>query len=403
MRIALNAWFIDQPTTGSGQYLVHLLAEYAAHPAGHRFLLCGRAGQKQPALPGLSSPAFEWQTLRTPFDAGPPFTLGPPSSALRCHLAKVWFEQVSFPRAGRRWGAELLHIPYWASPLIGRMPAVVTIHDLIPLLMPAYGGGRLGQMYVRLVALSARRAAHVLTDSYASRQDIVAYLGIPPRRVETIHLAAGAHLAPVSDPRVLEGARLKYALPPRYLLYLGGFDVRKNVPALLQAYARLDRTDIGLVIAGKLPAHDTPFTPHPGRIAGELGISNRVHLIGRVDEQDKAAIYSLATGLVFPSYYEGFGLPPLEAMSCGTPVIVSNRSSLPEIAGAGGLHVEPGDIDALVDAMRRLTTDPALGWELRSAALQQASRFAWRNTAQATLAAYKRSSREPDTPPRKTI
>ncbi|MBN1138339.1 MAG: glycosyltransferase family 4 protein, partial [Anaerolineae bacterium] len=162
-------------------------------------------------------------------------------------------------------------------------------------------------------------------------------------------------------------------------------------PAVLEAYARLDRTDIGLVIAGKLPAHDTSFAPHPGRIAGELGISNRMHLIGQVDEQDKPALYSMATGLVFPSHYEGFGLPPLEAMSCGTPVIVSNRSSLPEIAGAGGLHVEPEDIDALADAMRRLATDPVLGRELRSAALRQASRFAWRNTAQATLAAYERS------------
>ena len=383
MRIALNAWFIDQPNTGSGQYLTHLLAEYAVRPTGHRFLLCGHAQQTPSCLLGLPSQSFQWQTLRTPFDAVP-------SSALSRHLAKVWFEQVGFPHAGRRWQADLLHVPYWASPLISRIPAVVTIHDLIPMLMPAYGGGRLGRLYIRLVALSARRAAHVLTDSYASRQDIVAHLSIPPQRIETIHLAASTRFQPVSDPQRLAQVRKKYALPPRYFLYLGGLDVRKNVPAILRAYAQLDLTDIELVIAGKLPARDTPFTPHPQRIAGELGISERVYMTGWVDEKDKPALYSMATALVFPSHYEGFGLPPLEAMSCGTPAIVSDRSSLPEVVGAGGLHVDAENLNALSEAMQRLATDTRLYQELRTNALIQATRFSWRNTAQVTLAAYQR-------------
>ena len=395
MKIALNAWFIDQPTTGSGQYLAHLLAEYAAQPTGHDFLLCGHAGQSPPDLPGLTSSSFQWQTLRTPFDASLSPLRGPqvqrhPLSALSRHLAKVWFEQVSVPRAGRHWNADLLHVPYWASPLIARMPAVVTVHDLIPMLMPAYSGGRLGRLYIRLVTSSARRAAYVLTDSHASRQDIVAHLDIPPQRVETVHLAAGARFQPVSDPQRLEQARAKYALPARYLLYLGGFEVRKNVQAILHAYARLNTADIALVIAGKLPAHNTPFTPHPQQIASELGISGRVHITGWVDEEDKPALYSMATGLVFPSPYEGFGLPPLEAMSCGTPAIVSDHSSLPEIVGEGGLHVDPEDLDALTQAMRRLATDPLLYEKLRSAALIQAARFTWQNTAQATLDAYQR-------------
>jgi glycosyltransferase involved in cell wall biosynthesis len=381
MRIALNAWFMDQPTTGSGQYLAHLLAEYAAHPLGHRFLLCGHAGTQPPA--DLASPHFEWQALRTPFDAHR-------SSALGRHLAKVWFEQQGIPRACRRWGADLVHVPYWASPLFCRIPAVVTIHDLIPTLLPAYRGGALGRLYNRLVTLSARRAAYVLTDSHASRQDIVDHLGIPPQRVEAIPLAAGSRFRPVRDPQVLEHAKRKYGLDSRYWLYLGGFDVRKNVPAILRAYARLDRTDLRLVIAGRLPTSDTPFTPHPRRVAGELGISERVHLTGWVDEEDKPALYTMAAALVFPSSYEGFGLPPLEAMSCGTPAIVSDRGSLPEVVGPGGLCVDPDDIEALAGAMREIAVDVSLYERMRAAALQQAARFSWAKTAQATLSAYGR-------------
>jgi glycosyltransferase involved in cell wall biosynthesis len=391
MKVALNAWFVDQPTTGSGQYLRHLLAEYAAHPNGHRFLLCRHADTREADLPDLASPVFEWQTLRTPFDTDSTPAIRHPASTLRRHLAKVWFEQSSFPRACRRWEADLVHVPYWASPLFCRIPTVVTIHDLIPMLLPTYGGGMLGRLYTRLVSVSARRAARVLTDSNASRQDIIAHLGIPSHRVETIYLAADSHFEPVYDPKVLGQVREKYALPARYLLYLGGFDVRKNVAAILRAYARLDLEDVRLVIAGKLPAQDTPFAPHPLKIADDLGISSHVHLTGWIDEQDKPAIYSMARGFVFPSHYEGFGLPPLEAMSCGTPAIVSNHSSLPEVVGEGGLQVDPDDLDALAIAMRKLATDTALGQKLRTAALAQASRFTWHNTARATLATYEQS------------
>jgi glycosyltransferase involved in cell wall biosynthesis len=388
MKIALNAWFLDQPTTGSGQYLARLLAEYAVHSAGHHFLICGHTGQGQPNLPAASPPVFEWQTLHTPFGSSP--SSGRQSSNLGRHLAKLWFEQVSFVHACHAWGADLIHVPYWASPLVCRIPTVVTVHDLIPLLVPAYQAGRLGKWYTRLVTLSAWRATHVITDSQASRQDIITHLHIPPERVEAILLAASERFLPAQAPEALQQVRTKYGLPARYLLYLGGFDVRKNVPAILRAYARLNIPDVSLVIAGKLPTQDTAFTPHPQRIADELGISEHVHLTGWVDEEDKPALYSLATALVFPSHYEGFGLPPLEAMSCGTPAIGSDRSSLPEVIGSGGLCVAPDDIDALTQAMRRLCTDEQLHESLARAALDQAARFNWSQTACATLAAYER-------------
>jgi len=373
MKIALNAWFIDQPTTGSGQYLSHLLDEYRARYSSHTFLLCG----PQAAPPAPLANCCLWQQLRTPFDR------------LHPHMAKVWFEQVSFPHAARRWQADLLHVPYWASPLWTSCPTVVTIHDLIPLLLPEYGGGTLGRLYTRLVSASARRATHVLTDSQASRRDIITHLGIAASRVEAIWLAVDPHLRPVSDQAEIARVRQKYALPPRYLLYLGGFDVRKNVRGILHAFARLDPSGFRLVLAGKLPVQDTPFFPAPQRIAQELGIADRVRLIGRVDEKDKAALYSAAHVLVFPSHYEGFGLPPLEAIVCGTPVIVSNTSSLPEVVGKAGIAVPPHDTAALAEAMRRMIGDLEGYEKLKAACAPQAARFSWTRTADQTFAAYR--------------
>jgi glycosyltransferase involved in cell wall biosynthesis len=179
---------------------------------------------------------------------------------------------------------------------------------------------------------------------------------------------------------------------------LDGFDVRKNVPAILRAYAQLTLDKTALVIAGSLPAQDSDFSPDPVGVARELGIAARVHFPGWIEEQDKPAIYSAARALVFPSTYEGFGLPPLEAMSCGTPTIVSDRASLPEIVGDGGLYVDPDDTAALAQAMFRLATDDTLHQALSQAALAHAKQFDWRRTAQATLAAYKRVLANPSRP-----
>ena len=385
-RVAINAWFLDQPTTGSGQYLAHLLDQYRRSGGLGQLLLVGHVHQPPPD--GPLPTGWTWHAQRTPFEAR---TASAGHSGLRRHLAKLWFEQVAFVRAARRWGADLLHVPYWAGPLWTRIPTVVTVHDLIPALLPAYSGGALGRLYTRLVSYTARRASLVLTDSHASRQDILAHLRLAPERVLAVPLAAGERLRPVRDAGALARAREKYALPPRYLLYLGGFDVRKNVGAILRAYARLNLDDVALVIAGRLPTRTGDVIQDPRPLAAELGIDQRVRFCGWVDEEDKPALYSGALACLFPSRYEGFGLPPLEAISCGTPVVVSDRSSLPEVAGDAGLYVDPDDVDALSQAMRQLATDDALRQALGQAALAQSAHFSWSQTAQATLDAYQRA------------
>ena len=187
------------------------------------------------------------------------------------------FEQIVFPRECARLGVDVAHVPYWAGPLRPSVPTVVTIHDLIPLLLREYRGGPLVRLYTALVSTTAQSAALVLTDSEASRRDIVTHLDLPPERVRVVYLAADERYTPAPAPD--DGAiRSRYDLPERYVLYLGGFDVRKNVAAVLAAY-RWAGPAIGdecpLVIAGRLPERDTPFSPDPRRLAQEHGIDER--------------------------------------------------------------------------------------------------------------------------------
>jgi len=376
MRVAWNALFLGQESTGSGQYTQELLRALAQLDSENEYLLY------TVWKPGVFSQPSLWplRALRTPF------------TSLSDNLAKLWFEQVSLARACRSVSVDLCHVPYFASPLCPTVPTVVTVHDLIPMLLPLYRGSVLVRLYTRLVAAAARRADCIITDSLHSKGDIVKHLCVPAQRVHVIYLAAHPACRPIEDENVLAATRGKYGLPPRYILYLGGFDQRKNLSALLQAYARLCKS-LGdgapaLVVAGRLPPGDTPLFPDPKRMATELGIAHRVVFTGWVAEEDKPALYSGALFFTFLSLYEGFGLMPLEAMSCGTPVLVANTSSLPEIVGSGGVLVDANNLDQIAEQMVVLVRDTALRQRLAQDALSQAARFDWRDTAERTLRIY---------------
>ena len=305
MRILINGWFWGQATTGSGQYLASLAAELARLESGHEFWLVRPA--TAPPGPGLP-PRWRETRLATPVDR------------FGENLAKLWFEQLAFPRACRRLDADVAFVPYWGSAWWTPRPVVVTAHDLIPLLLPQYRGGLPQRAYTALVARTARRAAAVLTDSRASRDDIIRHLRIPPERVHSVYLASAAGCAVEIDEGDVR-ARLGIPAGP-FLLYLGGFDARKNVPRTIEAYGRMvarltaeGREPPALVIAGGLPAADTPFAPDPRRVAREQGVVERVRFTGRVDERDKVALHRMASASLFLSEYEGFGLPVLEAMA----------------------------------------------------------------------------------------
>ena len=361
MRIAINGWFYGHLTTGSGQYLKALAEWLPSVASGNEFIMIKRCDEVEQGGKGVlhteqgsGGKAQYLQTEHAPGttqDAIRTIHASTPFDRVNANLAKLWFEQVTFPRACHRLRADVAFVPYWGSPWWRPCPVVVTVHDLIPLLLPIYRGGMLQRAYTALVSRTARRAAVVLTDSEASKRDIIARLGIPDARVHAIYLAADPCFLPVTDPDELARVRVKYGLPEApFLLYLGGFDVRKNVGRMIEAYAQMRSGDRGqetgvrsqpvlspgpcspalrtfgaipdicplpdLVIAGKLPATDTAFSPDPRPLAARLGVGECVHFIGWVDEEDKPALYSLALGTVFASEYEGFGLPVLEAMAC---------------------------------------------------------------------------------------
>jgi glycosyltransferase involved in cell wall biosynthesis len=231
----------------------------------------------------------------------------------------------------------------------------------------------------------------VLTDSKASRQDILTHLGLVPERVHAVPLAAADSYNPEPCPDE-RGIRTRYGLPERYVLYLGGFDVRKNLATVLGTYRWVGPAlgeSCPLVIAGKLPERDTAFTPDPRRLMGEEGVDEGlVHFSGFVKETDKPALYRGAVAFIFPSLYEGFGLPPLEALACGTPVVASNATSLPEVVGDAGVLLSPFDAEGMAGALIRLATDEGFHVEMSRRALDQAARFSWDRTARATLRAY---------------
>ena len=229
------------------------------------------------------------------------------------------------------------------------------------------------------------------TDSRASAEDIGRRLHIPAARLRVVYLAAAPHFRPVREEGQLAAVRGRYHLPATFILYLGGFDPRKNVPGLLRAYARLARRRPDappLVIAGRPPARPSAFFSDPRQEARAAGVAERVHCIGWVAEEDKPALYSLATCFVFPSFYEGFGLPVLEAMACGTPVVTSCGSALAELAGEAGLLVPPAAEEQIAGALETLVFEGATRARLAEAGLARAARFTWEETARRTRAAY---------------
>jgi glycosyltransferase involved in cell wall biosynthesis len=316
MHIIINGWFAGQEQTGSGQYLHHLLDTLPAFAPLHRWSLL---------LPTDDEALLLRWRLRWPQIAVRGVRLMP----VPRQIAKLVWEQVTMPRMARQMAADVLWTPYWAAPLWQPCASVVTIHDLIPLLLPAYRGGVAQRLYNALVSWSARRSAAVLTVSHASARDVVTHLGVPTERVHAAPHGPNQEGSITPDAQQLADVRQRYRLPDRFFLYLGGFDVRKNVQGVLAAYQRylLRGGDPAqkLVIAGKLPVLDSAFAPDPRKIAAELNLMHQIVFCGWVDESDKLALYALATAYIFPSFYEGFGMMVLEAMQAGAPVVVSDR------------------------------------------------------------------------------
>jgi glycosyltransferase involved in cell wall biosynthesis len=301
---------------------------------------------------------------------------------------KLVWEQIMLPYVASRCRVDLLFSPYFSLPLIPGVRTAVTIHDLIPLLLPEYAPSLSLQAYFRLVSAAARRADAVVTDSQYSARDIARVLHIPPRRIHVVYLGVDERYHGPVAPDARRAVRERLGLPERYLLYFGGTDPRKNILQLLRAVRLLrDRgqqiAPLALMIGRTpeaMPAAWAAYDPYAE--ATRLGLDKEVLFLERPAEDDKAALYAGAMAFLWPSRYEGFGLPPLEAMACGTPVVCSDASSLPEVAGDATILLSPDDVEGWAEAMQRLDEDEAMGRDMVERGRRQAAQFTWERTAE---------------------
>lgn len=306
-------------------------------------------------------------------------------------LAQARWELDGVARASARFQPDLLHIPTFSAPLRPAVPLVVTVHDVIPLVMPEYRRSRAMQAHLAVIRRTVRRAAAVITPSEHAASDVVRVLGIDPNRVHVTPEAVDEGMTPSSNPAALTETLERLGIHGRYVFNIGGLDVRKGIPLLLEAFAEVRQSMEGplqLVIAGAAhtgnPHVYPPVEPHIER----LGIGEHVLLPGRISEAEKLALYQGAALYVTPSSYEGFGLTALEAMACGVPVIAADRTSLPEVVGDAGLLVEL-DPRALAVAMTSVLTSPALAAELSARGPARSGQFSWRETARRTVEVYR--------------
>lgn len=283
---------------------------------------------------------------------------------------------------------DLLHEPdFVLPPTLPRTPTLLTVHDLSFIRDPDSAFPPLRRYLNRVVPRSVARATRVLADSLATKNDLCELLGAPPEKITVMYGGVDARFQPVREPQRLAALRVKYRLGTEpFILGLGTIQPRKNYRRLIQAFSNLKprMPDLKLIIAGgKGWLYDDIFAE-----VERLGLKDQVLFPGLVDDEDLPALYSAAELMAYPSLYEGFGLPVLEAMACGTPVVTSNVSSLPEVSGEAALLVNPTDVEAITEAMRRLLQDADLRRQIVARGFEQARQFTWDRAARQLLGMY---------------
>ncbi len=345
--------------------------------------------QHLPGVAGAEAQPFEYIAYLHDATFAPVAGLGVACSGwdTRSPWRRIIWEQTRLAALSR--GLDLLHGLAFASPLACACPAVVTVHDLSFYRYPQ-AFRRFNRSYLGWITrISVRKAARVIAVSESTRRDVIALCGVSPERVVVVPNGVSGEFCP-ADARTIAEFRRRNGLPERFILFVGTLEPRKNIERLLEAYARM----IGGRAAGDAPAlviagakgwfYDAIFAR-----AERLGLADRVIFPGFVPADELPWWYRAAELFVYPSLFEGFGLPVLEAMACGTPSITSNVSSLPEVAGDAAVLVAPEDSAALAAAMARVLDEPALAAQMAAAGLRQAARFPWTRTAQETVAVYR--------------
>jgi glycosyltransferase involved in cell wall biosynthesis len=372
-RIGLDYTAAAHQAAGIGRYTRELARSLAALPHSGNFeyrLFVADAGTA--SLPALPGPNFAWR----------------PTRLSERWLARLWY-RLRLPLWIQYWTGplDLFHATdFFLPPVRPGTCTLVTIHDLSFVREPETVMPGMTHHLTKWVPHSVKRADHVIAVSEATRQDLIELYQTSPEKISVLYHGVTPDFQPVTEAARLAAVRQKYGLGERpFILSVGTIQPRKNYQRLIQAFATLDPTLALVIIGSKGWKYEAVFSE-----VAKRGLDQRVHFLGFVADADLPALYSTASLFVYPSLYEGFGLPALEAMACGTPVVASNQSALPEVIGEAGLLVDPGDIEALAAAMARLLTDTSLRQKLAQAGRARAASFTWSGMAAKLLDLYKK-------------
>jgi glycosyltransferase involved in cell wall biosynthesis len=376
MRIGIDATALPPRPVGAGNYIIELIRSLERLEVAHEFVVFAQPHGRE--LIGVAArPGFEWAMIPE-----------------RSPVHRLVWEQAAFPRLVARAGLDLLHSLHYTRPMRLPCASVVTFHDMTFFLFPQLHTLSKRLYFPQAIRLSARKADALIADSESTRQDAMRLLRISPEKIYTVPLGVSPAFHPVLDAHLLEVVRRRYSLPEHFILYVGLVEPRKNLPMLLRAYQRLQeqlRLQAGselvpLVIVGRFGWRIEQVF----ELVEALAIKEKVHFTGYIPAGDLPIVYNLADVFVYPSLYEGFGLPPLEAMACGTPVITTAVSSMPEHVGEAGILIPPQDERALFQALLTILQDPDLRRQLSEKGPARAAHYSWNRTALETLNVYRR-------------
>jgi glycosyltransferase involved in cell wall biosynthesis len=364
MRIGVDARLMQHQPAGITRYTRHLLQELAKLNDHDEFIVFQHRRHRTPLIEKTN---FRRATLYAP---------------VHTHL-----EQWMLPVELARFSLDLLHSTDFIPPLYTTVPTVITVHDLAFLHWPHFLT-KDSAAYYGQIDRAVRHAEHIIVPSESTKQDLTAMLGVPPAKISVIYEAADELFVPLPIEETRAEVMAKYKLPESYILFVGTIEPRKNVDGLIRAFHHLRNkygiNDTALVIAGgKGWLYNETL-----ELIRQLNLEQSVKLVGRVVDAELHKLYVAARCHVHAAHYEGFGLPPLEAMACGTPTIVSNVSSLPEVVGDAALLVDPSNWEEIAVAIHRVLSDDQLHAELREKGLQRARFFNWESAARRTMEVY---------------
>jgi glycosyltransferase involved in cell wall biosynthesis len=368
MKIGIDATALPQEPVGAGVYIINLLRALGDLNTGYELVVFLHENARNYLEMDETTNILQ-------------VVLPEKNPALRL----VW-EQIMLPKLVKRYKIDLLHSLHYTSPFLLACASVVTIHDLTFFLFPELHKLSKRLFFPSVIRASARKADALITVSENTRQDSIRLLHVPEEKIFAVQLGVDEIFHPIKDNGLRRKIYQQYQLPEKFILYVGLVEPRKNLPLLIRSFRTLVEEGFShrLVIVGRLGwMYQEVF-----KQIETLGLEDRIKFTGYVPRQNLPIVYNLAELFVYPTLYEGFGLPVLEAMACGTPVVTSKISSLPEIVGNAGILVTPGEESALAEAMVTVLSDPKMQENLAEKGIIRSKDFSWKRTAKETLQVY---------------